>query len=49
MPLNVDWAGVFPAVPTQFKQDLSLDLPATQAHVEALLEQNGQQTSLSAA
>jgi 4-hydroxy-tetrahydrodipicolinate synthase len=38
MPMNVDWAGVFPAVPTQFKQDLSLDLPATQAHVEALLD-----------
>ncbi|MFT7515566.1 MAG: dihydrodipicolinate synthase/N-acetylneuraminate lyase, partial [Candidatus Omnitrophota bacterium] len=38
MPLKVDWAGVFPAVPTQFNDDLSLDLSATQAHVEALLD-----------
>ncbi|MCH8048261.1 MAG: dihydrodipicolinate synthase family protein [Planctomycetes bacterium] len=37
MPLKVDWAGVFPAVPTQFKDDFSLDLPATRDHVEALL------------
>ena len=37
MPLQVDWAGVFPAVPTQFKDDLSLDIPATRKHVEALL------------
>jgi 4-hydroxy-tetrahydrodipicolinate synthase len=39
MPLEVDWHGVYPAVPTQFKEDLSLDLPATQAHVEALLNE----------
>ena len=38
MPLQVDWAGVFPAVPTQFKGDLSLDIPATRQHVEALLD-----------
>ena len=38
MPLQVDWQGVFPAVPTQFKDDFSLDLPATRAHVEALLD-----------
>ncbi len=37
MPLKVDWTGVFPAVPTQFKDDFSLDLPATRDHVEALL------------
>ena len=37
MPLKVDWSGVFPAVPTQFKDDFSLDIPATQKHVEALL------------
>ncbi|MCB1099068.1 MAG: dihydrodipicolinate synthase family protein [Verrucomicrobiae bacterium] len=39
MPLQVDWKGVFPAVPTQFKDDFSLDLPATQKHVEALLSE----------
>ena len=36
--MTVDWSGVCPAVPTQFKDDFSLDLPATQKHVEALLE-----------
>jgi dihydrodipicolinate synthase/N-acetylneuraminate lyase len=38
MPLSVDWKGVFPAVPTQFNEDFSLDLPSTQAHVESLLD-----------
>ena len=37
MPLQVDWAGVFPAVPTQFHDDLSVDLDGTRQHVEALL------------
>ena len=37
MALNVDWHGVYPAVPTQFHEDFSLDLPSTQKHVEALL------------
>ena len=37
MPLKVDWHGVYPAVPTQFNADFSLNLPATQQHVEALL------------
>ena len=37
MPLTVDWTGVFPAVPTQFNDDFSLDLSATRAHIEALL------------
>lgn len=32
------WQGVFPAVTTQFHQDLSLDLPATANHFEALLD-----------
>jgi 4-hydroxy-tetrahydrodipicolinate synthase len=32
------WQGVFPAVTTQFKQDQSLDLPATARHIEVLLE-----------
>lgn len=38
MPMQVDWQGVFPAVPTQFKDDFSLDLEATAQHVEALLD-----------
>ncbi|QDU30607.1 4-hydroxy-tetrahydrodipicolinate synthase [Anatilimnocola aggregata] len=31
------WQGVFPAVTTQFHQDLSLDLAATSKHIEALI------------
>lgn len=31
------WTGVFPAITTQFRQDLSLDLEATARHIEALL------------
>lgn len=31
------WTGVFPAITTQFRQDLSLDLEATARHLEALL------------
>lgn len=38
MPHQVDWRGVFPAVPTQFHDDFSLDIPATRKHVEILLE-----------
>ncbi len=38
MPLSVDWTGVFPAVPTQFHDDFSIDLAATRAHVEALMD-----------
>ncbi len=37
MPLQVDWEGVFPAIPTQFKEDLSIDIEATQKHTEALV------------
>ncbi|MGB8841835.1 MAG: dihydrodipicolinate synthase family protein [Aliidongia sp.] len=33
------WAGVFPAVTTQFKADFSVDLPATQAMVRRLIEE----------
>ncbi len=33
-----DWAGVFPAVTTQFQIDESLDLEATAAHVRRLLD-----------
>ena len=32
------WAGVFPAVTTQFHADLSVDLPATQKMVRKLIE-----------
>jgi 4-hydroxy-tetrahydrodipicolinate synthase len=36
---NPAWAGVFPAVTTQFKADFSIDLPATQAMVRRLIEE----------
>jgi len=39
MPLQVDWTGVFPAVPTQFHEDFSLNLPGTQEHIEALIRE----------
>jgi dihydrodipicolinate synthase/N-acetylneuraminate lyase len=39
MVLKVDWHGVFPAVPTQFHDDLSLDIPSTKKHVKDLLEE----------
>ena len=39
MSLKVDWHGVYPAVPTQFHDDFSLDLSSTQKHVEALLDE----------
>jgi 4-hydroxy-tetrahydrodipicolinate synthase len=32
------WSGVFPAVTTQFHQDQSLDLAATERHLSALIE-----------
>src|SRR5262245_740861 len=35
--MKVDWRGVFPAVPTQFKADQALDLPATTRHVGQLI------------
>jgi 4-hydroxy-tetrahydrodipicolinate synthase len=38
MPLEVDWGGVYPALPTQFKEDLSVDVAATQQHIEVLLD-----------
>ena len=57
MPLEVDWGGVFPAVPTQFKEDLSLDIEATKRHIQVLLDDSihglvmlgtiGENTSLS--
>ncbi|HAY81342.1 MAG TPA: dihydrodipicolinate synthase family protein [Planctomycetaceae bacterium] len=36
--MQVDWTGVFPAVPTQFHDDYSVNLDATREHVEALLD-----------
>ena len=35
--MNVDWNGVFPAITTQFRQDQSLDLAATAAHLDTLI------------
>jgi dihydrodipicolinate synthase/N-acetylneuraminate lyase len=32
------WTGVFPAITTQFRQDLSLDLEGTARHLEALID-----------
>ena len=32
------WQGVFPAVTTQFKKDLSLDLDATARHIQVLMD-----------
>jgi 4-hydroxy-tetrahydrodipicolinate synthase len=59
MPLQVDWGGVYPAVPTQLKEDLSVDVAATQEHIEVLLDNGvhglvmlgtiGENTSLSLA
>ena len=39
MPLEVNWTGVFPAVPTQFHEDFSIDVASTRRHVEALLHE----------
>ena len=36
--MTVDWRGVFPAVTTQFRSDLGLDLEATARHLEVLIE-----------
>jgi 4-hydroxy-tetrahydrodipicolinate synthase len=35
--VRVNWRGVFPAVTTQLRADLSIDLPATQRVVDALI------------
>ena len=37
-PLRPAWSGVFPAVMTQLRDDLSVDAAATAAHLERLLE-----------
>ncbi|HYB55216.1 MAG TPA: dihydrodipicolinate synthase family protein [Alphaproteobacteria bacterium] len=36
--MKCDWRGVFPAVTTQFRDDLALDLEATARHVERLIQ-----------
>jgi 4-hydroxy-tetrahydrodipicolinate synthase len=36
--MSITWSGVFPALTTQFHPDQSLDLDATQRHVEVLLD-----------
>src|SRR4051794_37285732 len=36
--MRTTWAGVFPAVTTQFHEDLSLDLAATERHLDVLIE-----------
>ena len=36
--MDADWQGVFPALMTEFKEDESLDLEATQRHVQACLD-----------
>ena len=36
--MTVDWAGVYPALMTEFKQDGSLDLEATARHMESCLD-----------
>ena len=36
--MNVNWQGVFPALTTQFREDESIDLEATAAHLEKMIE-----------
>jgi 1-pyrroline-4-hydroxy-2-carboxylate deaminase len=36
--MSVAWQGVFPAATTQFQPDQSLDVPATMAHVDKMIE-----------
>jgi 4-hydroxy-tetrahydrodipicolinate synthase len=36
--MNVNWRGVFPAATTEFRPDQSLDVPATLAHLDAMIE-----------
>src|SRR4249919_3036614 len=37
-PTMTPWSGVFPAAITHFKPDLSLDLPATLKHLDAMID-----------
>jgi 4-hydroxy-tetrahydrodipicolinate synthase len=36
--MSVNWRGVFPAATTEFRTDQSLDLPATLAHIDRMLD-----------
>ena len=36
--MAVQWSGVFPAATTQFHQDQALDLPATLAHLDTMID-----------
>ena len=36
--MNCDWHGVYPAATTQFRADESIDMEATLAHVDAMLD-----------
>jgi 4-hydroxy-tetrahydrodipicolinate synthase len=36
--MNVSWRGIFPAVTTKFKQDLSLDAEATRRHISLMID-----------
>jgi 4-hydroxy-tetrahydrodipicolinate synthase len=36
--MNINWGGVFPAAITHFHDDFSLDLPALERHLNAMLE-----------
>ena len=36
--MKLNWKGVFPAIPTQFRQDESLDLAATARHLEVMID-----------
>jgi 1-pyrroline-4-hydroxy-2-carboxylate deaminase len=36
--MRIQWRGIFPAVTTQFDKKLSLDLEATQRHIEVLID-----------
>ena len=36
--MTVDWKGMFPALPTQLNEDLSLDLDATNEHLDQMIE-----------
>ncbi|WP_317852914.1 hypothetical protein [Azospirillum agricola] len=37
MTARISWEGVFPAVTTQFREDLSLDVDATAKVIDALV------------
>ena len=36
--MNVNWSGVFPAATTEFHHDQTLDIPATLAHLDKMIE-----------